>query len=79
MTEHIFTVTGLIGCEGAQVLHSVVLGTSIRVAQGHSKKQRPVQHLHLLRIPKYHLWRDRRVGNTALDSEEDSVVNFRFW
>lgn len=38
---------------------SVVLGTSIRVAQGHSKKRRPAQHLHLLRIPKYHHWRDR--------------------
>jgi hypothetical protein len=39
----------------------VVLGTSIRVFQEYSEKQRPAQHLHrLFIVPKGHYWIHRR-------------------
>jgi hypothetical protein len=36
MAEHIFTITGLIGCEGAQVLHRWARGSDSR---GHGDSQ----------------------------------------
>jgi hypothetical protein len=39
MTEHIFTVTGLIGCEGAQVLHRWARGSNSR-SHGSSQARR---------------------------------------
>jgi hypothetical protein len=44
MTEHIFTVTGLIGCEGAQVLHRWARGSDSRGHGDSSPQARKGHH-----------------------------------